>query len=52
LDKPLVIGEFASESSEGESVEELYEYAYTNGYSVSIMEKSKLSYKKPYVVGL
>ena len=34
LDKPLVIGEFASESSEGESIEELYEYAYTNGYSV------------------
>jgi hypothetical protein len=35
LDKPIVVGEFASESSQGESVEQLYEYVYSNGFIVS-----------------
>ncbi|KAK2723828.1 mannan endo-1,4-beta-mannosidase-like [Artemia franciscana] len=33
LGKPIVIGEFASSCSEGESIEQLMEHAYSNGYS-------------------
>jgi len=33
LNKPLVIGEFASVCSAGESIEALYDYAYNQGYS-------------------
>jgi len=37
LSKPLVIGEFAAESSEHQSIESLMDYAYSNGYAVSGM---------------
>lgn len=33
LDKPLVIGEFASVCSQGETPEQLFRYAYDKGYS-------------------
>ncbi|XP_066965191.1 mannan endo-1,4-beta-mannosidase-like [Macrobrachium rosenbergii] len=33
LDKPLVIGEYASVCAAGTSLRDLYEYAYTHGYS-------------------
>lgn len=33
LDKPLVIGEYASVCAGGESIQQLYQYAYNNGYS-------------------
>jgi mannan endo-1,4-beta-mannosidase len=32
LDKPLVIGECASSCSEGETIEQMYQYAYDKGY--------------------
>ncbi|XP_032778625.2 mannan endo-1,4-beta-mannosidase [Daphnia magna] len=32
LDKPLVIGELSQRCSGGSSIEQLYEYAYNNGY--------------------
>jgi mannan endo-1,4-beta-mannosidase len=32
LDKPLIIGEFASSCSAGESIEALFDHAYNNGY--------------------
>lgn len=32
LDKPLVIGEFASVCAQNEGIENLYRYSYNNGY--------------------
>lgn len=34
LDKPLVIGEFASICAQNEGVENLFNYAYNQGYQV------------------
>ncbi len=34
VDKPIVIGEFAAECSEGNSIQQLFEHAYKNGYAV------------------
>ena len=33
LDKPLIIGEFASVCAQGEGIEGLFAYAYNNAYS-------------------
>jgi len=46
-----VIGEFASESSQGESVEQLYEYAYNNGYVVSEKRRHAMVSILPFVSG-
>ena len=38
LNKPLVIGEFASVCSAGESIQQLFEYGYNSGYQVISFE--------------
>lgn len=37
LDKPLVIGEFASVCGGGEDVPTLFQYSYDNGYQVGMI---------------
>ena len=37
LDKPLVVGEFAFVCAEKETIQQLYQYAYNNGYAVHIL---------------
>ena len=44
LDKPLVIGEFASVCAEGRSIQTLYNYGYSNGYQVGTLLKKTLQY--------
>jgi hypothetical protein len=34
LNKPLVIGEFASVCAQNEGIQNLFQYGYTNGYQV------------------
>ena len=36
LNKPLVIGEFASVCAQNEGIQNLFQYAYNNGYQVII----------------
>ncbi len=36
LDKPLVIGEFASVCAQNEGIQNLFQYAYDSGYQVKI----------------
>ena len=42
LDKPVVIGEFSAECSAKETIEQLYDHAYTNGFQVPIIQSVDL----------
>lgn len=41
LDKPLVVGEFASVCSEGDDIGNMFQYVYDNGYQVDIRKMQK-----------
>jgi len=41
LDKPLVIGEFASVCAENKSIQTLFQYFYNNGYQVILNSDRK-----------
>lgn len=41
LDKPLVVGEFASVCSEGDDIGNMFQYVYDNGYQVNIRKMQK-----------
>jgi len=43
LNKPLVIGEFASVCAQGESIQQLFGHAYNSGYQVNTLKKFPLS---------
>ena len=50
LDKPLVVGEFAFVCAEKETIQQLYQYAYNNGYAVYILILKNITWINKYIL--